>query len=145
MNFDAVVIDAGAIGVSTAFRMVEAGLKVALVDRAFPGYGTSRATKGGIGVYPKKPRANLELNIKGAALFPDLVARLGRDVERDMSGVLNLSLTEGRWRRCTPLWPSNMKVPAYRPRLSRPTRSGRWNLRSLLQWSVPPIVRWTER
>jgi len=44
-----------------------------LLDRSFPGGGTSRATQAGIGVYAKRPRANLELNMKGAELYPSLV------------------------------------------------------------------------
>lgn len=94
MNFDAVIIGAGAVGGSVAFQMAEAGLKVALVDRGFPGSGTSRATKAGIGVYPKKPRPNLEMNMKGAELYPLIAARLDREIELQNCGVLNVALTE---------------------------------------------------
>ncbi|HTU03204.1 MAG TPA: FAD-dependent oxidoreductase [Candidatus Sulfotelmatobacter sp.] len=94
MHCDVVIIGAGAVGSSTAFQMAEAGLKVTLVDRSFPGGGTSRTTQAGIGVYAKKPRANLEMNMKGAELYPSLVARLGADVELRMDGVLNVALTD---------------------------------------------------
>src|SRR5450756_106526 len=73
--------------------MAEAGLRVALIDRDFPGSGTSRATMAGIGVYPKKPEANLLINMKGATLYPDLVRRLDLDVELALNGLLNLALS----------------------------------------------------
>jgi sarcosine oxidase subunit beta len=93
MNCDVVIIGAGAVGSSVAFQLAEAGLKVTLVDRSFPGGGTSRATQAGIGVYAKQPRPNLDLNMKGAELYPSLVARLHEDVELRMDGVLNVALT----------------------------------------------------
>lgn len=95
MNFDAVIIGAGVVGSSVAFQMADAGLRVALLDRGFPGSGTSRATQAGIGVYPKNPRANLEMNMKGAELYPWIAAKLGADIELRMTGVLNVTFDEG--------------------------------------------------
>jgi hypothetical protein len=89
MHSDGVIIGAGAVGGSVAFQMAESGPQVTLVDQSFPGGGASRATQAGIGVYPKKPRPNLELNLKGAELYPSLAARLQRDAELRMDGALN--------------------------------------------------------
>jgi sarcosine oxidase subunit beta len=74
--------------------MAEAGLRVALLDRQFPGSGTSRATQAALGVYSKKPRANLELNMKGAELFPSLVARLETDTQLQRDGSLQVVFSE---------------------------------------------------
>ena len=114
MTFDVVVIGAGAVGCSVAFQMAEAGLKVALVDRNFPGAGTSRATQAGIGVYAKKPRPNLELNMKGAELYPQLVARLGRDVELRMDGVLNVALTDEDLQKMRAFVAKQHETPGYK-------------------------------
>lgn len=114
MNCDVVVIGAGVVGCSTAFQMAEAGLKVTLVDRSFPGGGTSRATQAGIGVYPKKPQANLLINMKGAELYPHLVARLGRDVELAMTGVLNVALTDEAMEKMRTFVAKQRETPGYR-------------------------------
>ena len=114
MTFDVVVIGAGAVGCSVAFHMAEAGLKVALVERNFPGAGTSRATQAGIGVYAKKPRPNLELNMKGAELYPPLVARLGQDVELRMDGVLNVALTDEDLQKMRAFVSKQHETPGYK-------------------------------
>jgi glycine/D-amino acid oxidase-like deaminating enzyme len=114
MHCDVVIIGAGAVGSSVAFHLAEAGLKIALVDRSFPGAGTSRATQAGIGVYAKKPRANLALNMKGAELYPSLVARLGTDVELQMNGVVNVALSEGDFERMRAFVAAQHETPGYK-------------------------------
>lgn len=114
MNCDVVVIGAGAVGSSVAFQMAEAGLKVTLVERSFPGGGTSRTTQAGIGVYPKKPEANLLINMKGAELYPELVARLGEDVELRMDGVLNVALTDDAMEKMRTFVAKQHETPGYR-------------------------------
>jgi len=114
MTFDVVVIGAGAVGSSVAFQMAEAGLKVAVVDRTFPGAGTSRATQAGIGVYAKKPRPNLALNMKGAELYPQLVARLGQDVELGMDGVLNVALSDEDLQKMRAFVAKQHETPGYK-------------------------------
>ena len=114
MTFDVVVIGAGAVGSSVAFQMAEAGLKVAVVDRTFPGAGTSRATQAGIGVYAKKPRPNLALNMKGAELYPQLVARLGQDVELGMDGVLNVALSDEDLQKMRAFVAKQHEPPGYK-------------------------------
>lgn len=107
------IIGAGAVGGSTAFQMAEAGLRVVLVDRDFPGSGTSRATKAGIGVYPKKPRANLRINMKGAELYPELVRRLDRDVELETNGLLNLALTQEQMSSMEAFVAKQLETPGF--------------------------------
>lgn len=114
MNFDAVVIGAGVVGCSVAFQMAEAGLKVALLDRAFPCAGTSRATQAGIGVYSKKPRSNLELNMKGAELYPWLASKLDVDIELRMDGVLNVALDDEALEKMRAFLAKQHETPGYR-------------------------------
>jgi glycine/D-amino acid oxidase-like deaminating enzyme len=114
MNCDVVVIGAGAVGCSAAFQMAEAGLKVTLIDRSFPGGGTSRATQAGIGVFAKKPRANLLINMKGAELYPQLVARLGRDVELSLTGVLNVAMNDDAMEQMRGFVAKQRETPGYR-------------------------------
>jgi sarcosine oxidase subunit beta len=114
MHCDVIVIGAGAVGSSAAFQMAEAGLRVALLDRQFPGAGTSRATQAGIGVYPKKPRANLRINMKGAELYPALVARLGRDVELSFPGVLNVALSHDAMEKMRAFVAKQHETPGYK-------------------------------
>ena len=113
MHCDVIIIGAGAVGSSVAFQMAEAGLKVTLLDRSFPGGGTSRATQAGIGVYAKKPRPNLALNMKGAELYPSLVARLDQDVELRMDGVLNVALTEEALEKMRVFVAAQRETPGY--------------------------------
>ena len=117
MSLDAVVIGAGVVGSSVAFQMAEAGLGVVLLESGFPGCGTSRATQAGIGVYPKKPRPNLELNMKGGELYPLLVARLDRDVELRMNGVLNVALTDKELATMTAFVAKQRETPGYEARM----------------------------
>ena len=85
-----------------------------LVDRHFPGAGTSRTTKAGIGVYSKKPRANLEMNMKGAELYPGLVARLDMDVELRMDGVLNVVLSDEALEKMRAFVAKQHETPGYK-------------------------------
>lgn len=117
LNVDVVVIGAGAVGCSVAFQVAGAGLKVVLMDRGFPGSGTSRATQAGIGVYAKKPRPNLELNMKGAELYPSLAAKLDRDVELRMDGVLNVVLSQEGLAKMRAFVAKQHETPGYKAQL----------------------------
>lgn len=94
--------------------MAEAGLRVALVDRSFPGSGTSRATQAGLGVYSKKPRVNLELNLKGAELFAPLAARLDRDIELRADGSLSLAMSEQELAKIELFVAKQLAIPGYK-------------------------------
>ncbi len=114
MNYDVVVVGAGVVGSSVAFHMAEAGLKVALLDREFPCSGTSRATQAGIGVYSKKSGPNLVMNLKGSELYPSLAARLDRDIELRMTGVLNVVMSEAALEKMRAFVAKQHETPGYR-------------------------------
>jgi glycine/D-amino acid oxidase-like deaminating enzyme len=117
VSADVVVIGAGAVGSSVAFQMAEAGLKVILVDKGFPGGGTSKTTQAGIGVYPKKPSINLQLNMKGGELYPALVARLEADVELEMNGVLDVALSDEDLIKIKAVVARQLETPGYTARV----------------------------
>lgn len=117
MNYEVVVIGAGVVGCSVAFQLAEARRRVVLVDKASPCAGTSRATQAGIGVYSKKPRPNLELNMKGAKLYPWLAARLDADIELRMDGVLNVAMNQEAMEKMRGFVAKQHETPGYRAEL----------------------------
>ncbi|MGQ0843923.1 MAG: glycine oxidase ThiO [Sporichthyaceae bacterium] len=75
---DVVVVGAGVVGLSTAWRAAQAGRTVALVDPA-PGNGTSRVAAGMLAPVTEaayNERALLRLNLDSAARYPAFVAEL---------------------------------------------------------------------
>jgi glycine/D-amino acid oxidase-like deaminating enzyme len=62
---DAVVIGAGVLGASTAFRLAEAGLKVTILEAGRVGAGTSGISFAWINSNGKPPRAYHDLNVAG--------------------------------------------------------------------------------
>ncbi len=62
---DALVIGAGVLGASTAFRLAEAGLRVTIVEAARVGAGTSGMSFAWINANGKPPRAYHDLNTAG--------------------------------------------------------------------------------
>jgi glycine/D-amino acid oxidase-like deaminating enzyme len=62
---DAVVIGAGVLGASTAFRLAEAGLQVTILEAGRVGAGTSGMSFSWINSNGKPPRAYHDLNVAG--------------------------------------------------------------------------------
>lgn len=60
-----VVIGAGVIGAAVAFRLVEAGASVTLVDQGAPGGGTTSTSFAWLNANAKPPRAYHDLNVAG--------------------------------------------------------------------------------
>src|SRR4051794_14768465 len=79
-GYDAVVIGAGVIGLSAAWRAAQRGLDVLVLERDEPGAGASGVAAGMI---PPVTEADfgeqslLELNLAGAAMWPAFAAELG--------------------------------------------------------------------
>src|SRR4029450_3947999 len=81
---DVIVIGGGLVGWSTAYRLARAGLGVAVVDRADPGY----ATAAGAGIIA--PRTSFRplpafypFGSAAVAYYPNLLAELAEDGETD--------------------------------------------------------------
>jgi glycine oxidase len=79
-SFDAVVVGAGVIGLTCAWRAAQRGLRVAVVDGEAPGSGATRVAAGmlaPLGEASWGEDALLELNLASARMYPDFAAELG--------------------------------------------------------------------
>jgi glycine/D-amino acid oxidase-like deaminating enzyme len=72
-----IVVGAGVIGVSTAFRLAQAGVDVTLLDANGPGTGTSATTFAWVGASPLGLASYFDLNVAGMASYRRLRAELG--------------------------------------------------------------------
>ena len=61
------VIGAGLVGTSVAYRLVQRGATVTLIDRATPGQGTTARSFAWLNANRKTPRAYFDLNVAGMA------------------------------------------------------------------------------
>ena len=73
----ALVIGAGVIGASVAYRLARGGADVTVVDRGAPGGGTSAASFAWTNANNKTPRAYHELNVEGMRAHAALRAEFG--------------------------------------------------------------------
>ena len=76
LGMKVVVVGAGIVGSAVAYRLGQLGASVTIVDRAFPGAGTSGATFSWLNSFDKKPRAYHLLNLMGMAEHRALAAEL---------------------------------------------------------------------
>ncbi|MEA2531942.1 MAG: hypothetical protein QOG89_3586, partial [Thermomicrobiales bacterium] len=81
---DVVIVGGGIVGSSAAYRLVRAGMKVVLVDRADQGYATNAGA--GIiapGTTHTTPPAFFPLAFTAVSYFPTLLRDLAEDGETD--------------------------------------------------------------
>lgn len=78
-NASVVIIGAGAVGSATAYRLAQAGAAVTLVERRFPGAGTSGSTFAWLNSFGKTPREYHRLNVRSIGEHQDLARELGGD------------------------------------------------------------------
>ena len=77
--FDVVVVGGGVIGLSCAWRLVQRGARVAVVERGEPGGGATRVAAGmlaPVGELTFGEPELLELTLAAARLYPEFVAEL---------------------------------------------------------------------
>ena len=74
-----VVIGAGVVGASVAYRLASDGSRVTVLDAGMPGGGTSGASFAWTNSFDKPPRAYHDLNAAGLAEHGALAAELGGD------------------------------------------------------------------
>ncbi|MGH9196559.1 MAG: FAD-dependent oxidoreductase, partial [Acidimicrobiia bacterium] len=87
-NFDTVVIGAGVIGLSTAWRLAQAGLRVLVLDRDHPGAGASGVAAGMLAPVTEAAfgeEALLELNLTAARRFSSFLDELQETAETKIS------------------------------------------------------------
>ena len=99
-SFDTAIIGGGVIGCSIAWRLAQAGLRVALVERGEPGREASWAAGGMLAPLAEADHADafLELALASRALYADFAEELraasGIDIEYRTEGTLYLALTD---------------------------------------------------
>lgn len=104
MNPDVLIVGAGVMGCACAHRLLEAGLKVTVLERALPGAESSAAAAGILGAQSEVASAGpfFELCLASRQLFPDYIRLLeavsGIAIGYETSGVLEVALdpAEGR-------------------------------------------------
>jgi glycine/D-amino acid oxidase-like deaminating enzyme len=74
-----VVIGAGAVGAALTYRLAQAGARVTVVERRFPGAGTSGSSFAWLNGYNKQPREYYRLNMRSIRDHEDLADELGGD------------------------------------------------------------------
>lgn len=74
-----VIVGAGAIGAPLAYRLAQAGAAVTVVERAYPGAGTTGNTFGWINGVDKPPRDYHRMSVLGIRDHEDLADELGGD------------------------------------------------------------------
>jgi glycine/D-amino acid oxidase-like deaminating enzyme len=72
-----IVIGAGVIGASIAFRLAQSGAKVTVIDAGGIGGGTSSTSFAWVNAHDKNPRAYHDLNVAGMAAHRLLAEELG--------------------------------------------------------------------
>ena len=72
-----IVVGAGMIGSSVAFRLVQSGVEVVVVDRAEPASGTTGSSFAWVNANEKIPRSYFDLNVAGMREHDRLEGELG--------------------------------------------------------------------
>jgi len=99
-QFDAAIIGGGVIGCSIAWRLAQAGMRVAVIERGNIGREASHAAGGMLAPLAEADAANdfFHLAVASRAMYADFARELkeasGIDIEYRTEGTLYLSLTE---------------------------------------------------
>jgi D-hydroxyproline dehydrogenase subunit beta len=96
---DAVVIGAGVVGACCAHYLVEAGLRVAIIDRGSVASGTTGAGEGNILVSDKQPGPELDLALLSRRLWFELIDLIGEDCELEPKGGVVIAHDESTLER----------------------------------------------
>jgi glycine oxidase len=102
VSMDVVVVGAGVIGLTSALRLAEAGLRPLLIERGDPGREASWAAAGILGAQSEShgPGPFFELCLRSRALYAklatDLRDRTGIDIGYQRCGVLHLAYDDER-------------------------------------------------
>jgi len=97
-GYDAVVVGAGIVGVSTAWELVRRGSRVLLLDRGEVSGGTTGLGEGNVLCSDKDAGPELELTKLGLAMYDELDALLGDVAKIRRKGALIVHPEEATWR-----------------------------------------------
>ena len=83
---DVIVVGAGAIGCSIAWRLAQGGRKVIIIERDTPGAGASSSAGGILGAQleAKEPGPLADLLMSGRSLYPEFVEELQTEADLDI-------------------------------------------------------------
>lgn len=101
MSHRVVVIGAGLIGVSVAWRLAEHGQRVVLVDARQPGDGTSGTSFAWLNANNKQPHSYFELNLAGMAAHRRLRAEVPQAPWLHLTGHLQWAADESQQQALT--------------------------------------------
>jgi len=93
-NPDAIVIGAGLVGACTALSLVNAGLRVLVLDRGPVASGTTGAGEGNILVSDKEPSAELTLALRSRDAWFEINTDIGGGFELEDKGGVVVSRSE---------------------------------------------------
>ncbi|HET7508169.1 MAG TPA: glycine oxidase ThiO, partial [Solirubrobacterales bacterium] len=98
-GFDVVVVGGGIVGLSCAWRLVQRGARVAVVERGEPGWGATRVAAGmlaPVGELTFGEPELLELTLAAARLYPEFVVEVeeasGSEAGYEQLGALHVAL-----------------------------------------------------
>jgi glycine/D-amino acid oxidase-like deaminating enzyme len=92
-----VVVGAGIVGCATAYELARRGLRVCLLDRGDVSGGTTGLGEGNVLCSDKRPGAELELAVRGLALYDEIEELLGEEAGVRRKGALVVHLDVERW------------------------------------------------
>ena len=93
-NFDAIIIGAGIVGVTSALALTNAGMKVLVVDRGNIASGTTSAGEGNILVSDKEPGPELELALYSRDAWFEINEDVGGGFELEAKGGVVVARSE---------------------------------------------------
>ena len=96
---EVVVIGGGVRGMAVAYFLSKAGVKVAVLERRFICAGASGLNTGYANVSGKGPRFYTELSKMSADMYPALNDELGRGIEYERNGSIEVVETEQEWEK----------------------------------------------
>ena len=88
------ILGAGAVGTSIAFHLAQEGKNPLVIDRGFPGGGTSGATAAWVWVQTKTPDHYAQFTAASIDLYPILTRRLGMDIEYHRTGGISVAFSD---------------------------------------------------
>ena len=104
-SFDVIVVGAGVVGCSSAYRLAESGLSVLVVDQRGIASGASGRNGGMTGagstMYASAANAVYAITSSNFALMRTLAEELETDFELRLPGSLNVATTEEQWDHLT--------------------------------------------
>lgn len=97
LHSDVIVIGAGVIGASIAFRLAQAGYSVTIIDRGVPGAGASGSCDQAIFLQSKQPGLHMRLALHSRDMFDSLTEELGANLDFQPDGGMVVIENEAQW------------------------------------------------